>query len=67
MWMSKRKRKEKEKEKGERAPPPISGAGLVTFYQEEIKGIKIRPVYIILASIILITVVLLADVGILAP
>ncbi|MCD6369312.1 MAG: preprotein translocase subunit Sec61beta [Thermoproteales archaeon] len=60
-------KKKKGGKKEERAPPPISGAGLITFYQEEIHGIKIRPLYIILASIGLVAAVLLADLGILAP
>ena len=63
--MSEKKRKER---RGERTPPPISGAGLITFYQEEIKSIfKVRPIYIVITSIVLIAAVLLADAGIIAP
>jgi len=58
-----KKRKTKKKEK-ERSPPPISGAGLITFYQEEIKGIPIKPIYVIISSILLTVLVILANLGI---
>ena len=57
-----RRRRERE-----RMAPPISGAGLITFYQEEIKGIKIKPIYIVIMSIALISIVLLAHMGVFAP
>jgi len=53
--MSARRRRRREE-----APPPLTGAGLVRFFEEEIKGIKIHPTYVIIAAITLITLVLLA-------
>lgn len=53
--MSVRRRRRREE-----APPPLTGAGLVRFFEEEIRGIKIHPKYVITAAIMLITLVLLA-------
>ncbi len=50
----------------ESAPPPLSGAGLVRFFEEEVEGIKIRPELVILSAISLISAVLLAHLNILA-
>jgi len=46
---------------------PITGAGLVRFFEEDISGIKIKPLYVIISSILLITTVLLAHLGLFAP
>ena len=61
--MSRRRRRERREE----APPPLSGAGLVRFFEEEIRGIKIHPVYVIAATIGLIVMVILAHLRILPP
>jgi len=53
--MSTRRRKRREE-----APPPLTGAGLVRFFEEEIRGIKIHPRYVVAAAVTLITLVLLA-------
>lgn len=47
----------KEKRK---APIPLSGAGLIRFFEEDIHGIKIKPAYVVMASIMLILTVILA-------
>ncbi|MCS7138200.1 MAG: preprotein translocase subunit Sec61beta [Candidatus Caldarchaeum sp.] len=47
--MSAKKRKE--------APMPASGAGLLRFFEEESKGIKVRPEIVIGASAALIIIV----------
>lgn len=47
----------KEKEK---SPMPLSGAGLIRFFEEDIHGIKIKPGYVIAISITLIISVILA-------
>ncbi|MEM1937378.1 MAG: preprotein translocase subunit Sec61beta [Candidatus Caldarchaeum sp.] len=47
--MSAKKRKE--------APMPASGAGLLRFFEEESKGIKVRPEVVIGASAALIVLI----------
>lgn len=59
--------RKRSKKREEEAPPPLSGAGLVRFFDEEIKGIKIRPEFVILATVGLIVVVILAHLGVLIP
>ncbi len=57
--MSARRRRRREE-----APPPLSGAGLVRFFEEEIRGIKIHPTYVVTAATVLIALVLLAHLGV---
>jgi preprotein translocase subunit Sec61beta len=40
--------------KKKNAPLPASSAGLLTFFNEETKGIKIRPEIVLIGSIVLI-------------
>lgn len=42
--------------KKDNAPMPASSAGLLTFFNEETEGVKIRPEIIIIGSIALIAV-----------
>jgi preprotein translocase subunit Sec61beta len=42
------------KDKG--APMPASSAGLLTFFNEDTEGVKIRPEIVLISSIILIAV-----------
>ncbi|MEM1923091.1 MAG: preprotein translocase subunit Sec61beta [Nitrososphaerota archaeon] len=42
------------------APMPATGAGLLRFFEEETKGIKLRPQIVVLAGALLIALVLLA-------
>lgn len=58
--MSVRKRRKRDRD---RARPPVSAAGLMTFFEEEIGGIKIRPEMVLLSSLLVIVVVLLAHLG----
>ncbi|MEM0481947.1 MAG: preprotein translocase subunit Sec61beta [Nitrososphaerota archaeon] len=51
MSASRRRRRE--------APLPATGAGLLRFFEEETKGIKLRPQIILLAGGLLIAMVLL--------
>lgn len=46
----------------DRAPMPMSGAGLMRFFEDETHGVKIRPHYVVLASIMLMGTVILAHV-----
>ncbi|MCS7097567.1 MAG: preprotein translocase subunit Sec61beta [Candidatus Methanomethyliaceae archaeon] len=48
------------KKEKRRAPMPLSGAGLIRFFEEEIHGIKVKPVYVVIASLMLILSVILA-------
>jgi preprotein translocase subunit Sec61beta len=38
------------------APMPASSAGLLTFFNEETQGVKIRPEIVLIGSIVLIAV-----------
>ena len=44
-WMSRRRRE---------APMPATGAGLLRFFEEEGKGLKLRPEVVLIAGIALI-------------
>ena len=48
------------KKKRETGPLPSSGAGLLRYFDEELPGIKLGPVFVIGFTFILIVVVLLA-------
>jgi preprotein translocase subunit Sec61beta len=37
-------------------PMPASSAGLLTFFNEDTEGVKIRPEIVLISSIVLITV-----------
>lgn len=48
------------KARRERGPVPLSGAGLVRFFEEEIKGIKVPPIAVVGLSLGLTISVLVA-------
>lgn len=50
---------EKSKKKRE-GPMPVTGAGLVRFFEEDTKGVKIRPEIIVMMTVSLIAIVLIA-------
>jgi len=50
--MSKRRRRE--------APMPVSSAGLLRFFEEEIAGVKVRPEIVMIAAAVLIGVCVVA-------
>ncbi len=50
----------KEKKKREGGPMPVTGAGLVRFFEEDTQGIKIRPEIIVVMSVSLVGIVLIA-------
>lgn len=52
--------KKRSKRRRETAPMPLSGAGLVRFFEEEIKGVKIKPEVVFIGTLALIILVLLA-------
>lgn len=45
-------------EKKREAPMPMSGAGLMRFFEDETEGIKIQPTYVVVFAIIIIGVVI---------
>ncbi len=49
------------------APMPVSSAGLVRFFEEEIKGIRIRPELVLFMSVALVVSVILAHLIGIAP
>ncbi|MCC6003208.1 MAG: SEC61-beta family protein [Thermofilum sp.] len=66
--MSGKTTKSPKKEKSsERKPATMPAAGLLTFYEEDIGGIKIRPEVVIVGTFLFIVIVLLAHAGIFAP
>ena len=42
--------------KKDNAPMPASSAGLLTFFNEETQGVKIRPEIVLIGSVVLIAV-----------
>ncbi|MGA2573813.1 MAG: preprotein translocase subunit Sec61beta [Candidatus Methanomethylicaceae archaeon] len=47
-------------EKKKEAPMPMTGAGLIRFFEDETYGIKIKPIFIVGTSVTLIVVVIMA-------
>ncbi len=47
----------------ERRPATLSAAGLMSFFEEEIKGIKVRPEIVVGAAIVLMSLVIMAHLG----
>jgi len=53
-----KERKPKPKERGIRTPP--TGAGLLRFYEEEVSGVKIGPVGVVIIAALFITIITVA-------
>jgi len=51
-----------KKKKSKEAPMPAASAGLLRFFEEETEGVKVRPEFLVVASIALIVVCVLAHV-----
>jgi len=47
----------KSKKKKREGPMPVTGAGLIRFFQDETRGIKVGPVAVVLLSLFLIILV----------
>jgi preprotein translocase subunit Sec61beta len=45
-------------EKKREAPMPMSGAGLMRFFEDETEGIKIQPTYVVIFAVAIIGVVI---------
>mgnify|MGYP000409703163 CR=1 FL=1 len=52
--------KERRKRKREAAPMPLAGAGLVRFFEEEVKGIQVPPEAVLIGALALTVAVLVA-------
>ena len=46
--------KKREKKRERRAPMPAQSAGLLRFFEEETRGIKVRPELVIILAVALI-------------
>ncbi len=42
---------------------PISGAGLIRFFEEEIRGIRVSPIHVIIMAIALMAFAILGNLG----
>ena len=47
-------------DKKKEAPMPMTGAGLMRFFEDETQGIKIKPTYVVVGSVMVIVTVILA-------
>lgn len=54
--------KERRKRRREEAPMPLAGAGLVRFFEEEVKGLQVPPEAVLLGALGLIVTVLVAHI-----
>lgn len=48
--------------KRDEGPMPVSGAGLIRFFEEEISGVKVKPVLVVIMAMALIITVVLANI-----
>jgi len=54
-------RKRKRGKKGRKEATPITAAGLIRFYDEDVSGVKISPGFVLFLSMVTIALVLLAN------
>jgi len=67
MAASKSKKSGKSKGGSERRPATLPAAGLLTFYEEDIGGVKIRPEYVVISAFLLSLIVVMAHLGLFTP
>lgn len=65
--MSSSKKGKKDKGGSERRPTAMPAAGLLTFYEEDIGGIKLRPEYVVMSAFLLSLLVIMAHLGFFTP
>ncbi len=58
------RRKTKKKKDRDRSPQPLSAAGLMTFFEEDIGGIKVKPELVLALTFLTAVVVVMAHLGI---
>jgi preprotein translocase subunit Sec61beta len=51
----------REKKRERKAPMPAASAGLLRFFEEETRGIKVKPELVIILTVILILACILAQ------
>ena len=51
----------REKKRGKRAPMPAASAGLLRFFEEETRGIRVKPELAVIFGVILILACVLAQ------
>ncbi|MCS7385978.1 MAG: preprotein translocase subunit Sec61beta [archaeon GB-1867-005] len=42
---------------------PVTGAGLIRFFEEEVRGIKVSPIHVIIMAIALMAFAMLGNLG----
>ena len=55
--------KKREKKRERRAPMPAQSAGLLRFFEEETRGIKVRPELVVILAVALIIACILLQIG----
>ncbi|MFQ6064558.1 MAG: preprotein translocase subunit Sec61beta [Candidatus Bathyarchaeia archaeon] len=55
--------KRREKKREARAPMPAQSAGLLRFFEEETRGIKVRPEYVVILAVALIVACIILQIG----
>ena len=53
----------REKRRERKAPMPAQGAGLLRFFEEETRGIKVRPELVVILAVALIVACILLQIG----
>jgi len=61
------KSKKKGRGEKERRPTALPAAGLLTFYEEDIGGVRVRPEVVVLSAFLLSLLVVLAHLGLFTP
>lgn len=65
--MSGSSRAKKGGKSSERRPTAMPAAGLLTFYEEDIGGIKLRPEHVVIGAFLLSLLVVMAHLGFFTP
>jgi preprotein translocase subunit Sec61beta len=55
--------KKREKKRERRAPMPAQSAGLLRFFEEETRGIKVRPELVVILAVALIIACIILQIG----
>ncbi|UCE28462.1 MAG: preprotein translocase subunit Sec61beta [Candidatus Bathyarchaeota archaeon] len=59
--MSSKRKKKREK----KSPMPMQSAGLLRFFEEETRGVKVKPEMVIILAVVLIVFCILLKLGVL--
>jgi preprotein translocase subunit Sec61beta len=55
----------RDKKRDRRAPMPAQSAGLLRFFEEETRGVKVRPELVVILAVALIIACILLQMGVL--